>query len=235
MAAGLTTMGTAAQAAPPQGDTAKSVAAPVDDLPSPAEEKQRAMRQEALSDVLSGDKKAERRGDSTVVRMGTKPGPKSKSKNKRGKVDQYVELSRDKTDKIFVVLAEFGNERHPSYPDQDTDPNTAGPTRFDGPLHNQIPAPDRTKDDKTIWEADYSRAHYQKLYFGTGASDSSVKKWYETQSSGRYSVDGQVTDWVKVPYNEARYGRSNGFPCAGAICTNSWALIKDALGAWVAD
>ena len=60
-----------------------------------------------------------------------------------------------------------------------------------------------------------------------------MKSYYEKQSSGRYSVDGTVTDWVKVRYNEARYGRSNGFPCAGSICSNSYELIKDALSAWV--
>ena len=49
-----------------------------------------------------------------------------------------------------------------------------------------------------------------------------MKKYYEKQSSGRYSVDGLVTDWVKVKYNEARYGRSNGFPCAGNVCNNTW-------------
>jgi immune inhibitor A len=235
IAAGLTTMGTAAQAAPPQGDTAKSVAAPVDDLPSPAEEKQRAMRQEAISDVLSGDRKTERRGGSTVVKMGTKPGPKTKSKHKRGKVDQYVELSRDKTDKIFVVLAEFGNERHPSYPDQDTDPNTAGPTKFDGPLHNQIPAPDRSKDNSTIWQPDYSRQHFQELYFSTDPGVDSVANYYSKQSSGRYSVNGYVTDWVKVRYNEARYGRSNGFPCGGNVCNNSFSLVADGVNQWYSD
>ncbi len=41
--------------------------------------------------------------------------------------DQYVELSREKTDKIFVILADFGNERHPNYPDQDTDTDHARP------------------------------------------------------------------------------------------------------------
>ena len=168
VAAGLAAMGTAAQAAPPTGDTAKSVAAPVDDLPSPAEEKRRSLRQEALSDVLTGEKTAEKRGDSTVVKMGEKAGAKSKKKAKSGKVDQYVELSREKTDKIFVVLAEFGNERHPSFPDQDTDPNTAGPVKFDGPLHNEIPEPDRSKDNSTIWQADYSREHFQDLYFSEG-------------------------------------------------------------------
>ena len=27
---------------------------------------------------------------------------------------------------------------------------------------------------------------------------------------------------VKVRYNEARYGRSNGYPCAGNVCSNTW-------------
>jgi immune inhibitor A len=180
--------------------------------------------------VIAGDAKVRTRGASKIVKVGRTTAAKNAPAE-----DQYVELAREKTDKIFVVLAEFGNERHPSYPDQDTDPNTPGPARFDGPLHNQIPQPDRSKDNKTIWQADYNRAHYQKLYFGTGANDNSVKKYYERQSSGRYSVDGQVTDWVKVRYNEARYGRSNGFPCPGAVCSNSWFLIQDALNQWVAD
>jgi immune inhibitor A len=146
--------------------------------------------------------------------------------------DQYVELAREKTDKIFVVLAEFGNERHPDYPDQDTDPGWPGPQTWNGPVHNSIPQPDRTKDTKTIWQPDYNRAHYQELYFGTGES---VKTYYEKQSSGRYSVDGQVTDWVKVRYNEARYGRSGGYPCDDTICDNTWNLIQDAINQWVAD
>ncbi|MBN1171002.1 MAG: immune inhibitor A, partial [Micromonosporaceae bacterium] len=140
---------------------------------------------------------------------------------------------REKTDKIFVVLAEFGDDRHASYPDQDTDPSVEGPTVFDGPSHNQMPEPDRTLDNSTYWKADFSQDYFQNLYFGTGAGAESLKTYYEKQSSGRYSVDGTVTEWVKVPYNEARYGRSNGYPCASNVCTNVWYLINDALAAWV--
>ncbi len=231
VAAGLTVMGTAAQAAPPPGDTAKTAAAPVDDLPSAAEEKRRALRQEALADVINGEKQTEKRGSSTVVKMGTKPA----ARTRQGHVDQYVELSREKTDKIFVVLAEFGNERHPSYPDQDTDPNTAGPVKFDGPLHNEIPEPDRTKDNSTIWQPDYNQAHFQELYFSTDPGVDSVANYYSKQSSGRYSVQGYVTDWVKVKYNEARYGRSNGFPCGGNVCNNSYNLVADGVNQWFND
>ena len=133
------------------------------------------------------------------------------------------------------MLAEFGDTRHPSYPDQDTDKNTPGPATFNGPLRNKIPAPDRAKDNSTVWQADYGRDHYQQLYFGKGEGVESLKTYYERQSSGRYSVDGLVTDWVKVPFNEARYGRSNGYPCTGNVCSNTWSLIKDAIDAWVAD
>ena len=120
-----------------------------------------------------------------------------------------------------MVLAEFGNERHPSYPDKDTDPATQGPATFDGPLHNAIPEPDRSKDNSTVWQEDYSADYFRDLYFGEDG-ESSLKTYYEKQSSGRYTVDGEVTDWVKVKYNEARYGRSNGYPCAGTVCSNTW-------------
>ncbi|MGW6282732.1 immune inhibitor A domain-containing protein [Kribbella sp. NPDC055071] len=235
---GLSMASSGAAAPPPQAaptaTTASEPAQTSDELSSPQEDKRRDLRQEALTKVLNGQAKPEQRNGSTVVNLGTTPAPKSAkaTKNAKGKVDQYVELSREKTDRIFVVLAEFGNERHPDYPDQDTAPSIPGPTRFDGPLHNQIPAPDRSVDNSTIWQADYSQQHFQDLYFGNG---NSVKEFYEKQSSGRYSVSGEVTDWVKVKYNEARYGRSNGKPCTGNVCNNTWNLVQDAVNQWVVD
>jgi immune inhibitor A len=237
---GLSMASSGAAAPPPQAaptttaTTASEPAQTSDELSSPQEDKRRELRQEALTKVLNGQAKPEQRNGSTVVNLGTTPAPKSAkaTKNAKGKVDQYVELSREKTDRIFVVLAEFGNERHPDYPDQDTAPAIPGPTRFDGPLHNQIPAPDRSVDNSTIWQADYGQQHFQDLYFGNG---NSVKEFYEKQSSGRYSVSGEVTDWVKVKYNEARYGRSNGKPCTGNVCNNTWNLVQDAVNQWVVD
>jgi immune inhibitor A len=221
------TLPSAATAAGPVGEAPKAVAAGPDELPHPLEEKRRSLRQEALSQVLSGEAKVTTKGGSSVVKL--------HGQGRRGQQDRYVELGREKTDKIFVVLAEFGNQRDPLYPDQDTAPAIAGPTTFEGPLHNKIPAPNRAVDNSTVWQADYSPAYFRKLYFGTGKGVESLKTYYEAQSSGRYSVDGQVTDWVKVPYNEARYGRSNGYPCSGNVCGNTYALLKDALTAWVAD
>ena len=57
-----------------------------------------------------------------------------------------------------------------------------------------------------------------------------MKEYYETQSSGRYSVDGTVTEWVKVPFNEALYGRDY---CGSIVCNTSKALVRDALAVWV--
>ncbi|RZT13660.1 immune inhibitor A [Kribbella sp. VKM Ac-2569] len=233
---------TAGNAATPskQGSApSASEAAPAsDELPSPLEDKRRELRQEALTKVINGQAKPEKRNGSTVVKLGTKAagtkgvlGAKA-VKTATGRVDQYVELSREKTDRIFVVLAEFGNERHPSYPDKDQAPTIPGPATFEGPLHNAIPEPDRSVDNSTVWQADYNQQHFADLYFGNG---NSVKKYYEKQSSGRYSVSGEVTDWVKVKYNEARYGRSNGFPCASNVCSNTWNLVQDAVNQWVVD
>jgi immune inhibitor A len=213
-----------------------------DELPNPFESKRRALRQEGLKDVLNGRTKATKVNGSTVVKVGktTGAGPAGAAANRRaaasGKTkDQYVELAREKTDRIFVILTEFGNERHPNYPDQDTDPDTPGPAVFDGPLRNQIPEPNRAVDNSTVWQPDYSADYFRKLYFGKGKDVESVKTYYETQSSGRYSVDGEVTDWVKVKYNEARYGRSDGYPCASNVCNNTWQLVRDAANQWVAD
>ncbi len=256
VAAGLgTTLGmpaVTASAAPqvktaaPSADSGPALAQS-DDLPNPAEEKKRALREQALTEVLNGKATPEKRGASTVVKVGTTrtPAAKSGAKTKPGtSEDQYVELSRQKTDKIFVILADFGNKRgtdiDPRYGDVDTDKNTPGPTTFEGPLNNKIPAPDRSVDNSTVWQQNYDRKHFQDLYFGkgdaagSGGVTESVKQYFERQSSGRYSVDGYVSDWVTVPYNEARYGRSNGFPCASNVCSNTWNLVKDGIDTWVA-
>lgn len=217
---GLVTPATATPPAQPEKQETRQS----DEQPHELEIKRRALKQQALADVLTGQATTEKRGTSTVAKVG-----KKQSK------DQYVELKREKTDKIFVILAEFGDERHPDYPDRDTNPNTPGPQRFDGPVHNQIPEPDRAVDNTTIWRPDFSRQYFQDLYFSRKKDANSVANFYDKQSSGRYTVSGTVTDWVKVKYNEARYGRSNGYPCGDNICNNSRELIKDAVTQWVAD
>jgi immune inhibitor A len=175
------------------------------DFDGPLTKTKEAQRQEALDQVISGNATVKNRNGSQVVELKSRKGD-----------SKYVELGREKTDKIFTILVEFGDQVDPRY----------GGTP--GPLHNRIAQPDRAVDNSTAWQADYNQAHFQDLYFGTGKKTESLKKYYEKQSSGRYSVEGEVTDWVKVPYNEARYG-SNDAP------TGAWYAVQDGVNAWVAE
>ncbi|MFC7762552.1 immune inhibitor A domain-containing protein [Catellatospora bangladeshensis] len=126
--------------------------------------------------------------------------------------NNVVEVAFEKTDKIFTILSEFGTQSVGRY-------GTAP-----GPLHNEIPQPDRTTDNSTVWAADFDSAHYEQLFNGSGES---MKSYYEALSSGKYSVTNTVSDWVQVPYNASYYG-DNAIEDNGG----SWAFIQDTGNAW---
>ncbi|WP_217144087.1 immune inhibitor A domain-containing protein [Streptomyces sp. AC627_RSS907] len=178
------------------------------DLEGPLSKTQEAQREEALNQVISGKASVKNKDGSKVVQLKSKKGD-----------SKYVELGREKTDKIFTILVEFGDK---------VDSRFGGEA---GPLHNRIAKPDRRTDNSTAWKADYDQQHFQDLYFGSGKGVDSVKTYYEKQSSGRYSVEGEVSDWVKVPYNEARYGNN---ACGDTNCPSVWNVVSDGLNAWVA-
>ena len=161
-----------------------------DDFKSPKAAERQKRRQEAIRQKLNGKKSA---GKVHQVAKG-----------------QFVELELERNDRVFVILVEYGNQASTNA----AVPNTPGP------LHNQIPEPDRATDNTTIWQADYDRAHYADMYFNR------MVEYYRTQSSGRYTINGDVTEWVKVPFNGPRYG-SNLMGDAGA-----WTLIADAVNIW---
>ena len=105
---------------------------------------------------------------------------------KVGKVaqGQYVELAREGEDSIFTVLGEFG---------------TTVTTQFGGtpgPVHNQIPQPNRAVDNTTIWAPDFNQAYYTDLLFDDAPGQNSMRNFYKEQSSNRYTVNGEVTNWV---------------------------------------
>ena len=130
---------------------------------------------------------------------------------------QFVELERVDEDSIWTVLGEFGNQIHP----------VTGGTP--GPLHNQIPEPDRTVDNSTIWAPDFSETYYEDLLFSDTPGDVSMRNFYIEQSSNRYTVNGDVTDWVQVPFNEARYGTNL---CGGIVCSTVWDFVNHSTDAW---
>ncbi|MFF7449222.1 MULTISPECIES: immune inhibitor A domain-containing protein [unclassified Streptomyces] len=172
------------------------------DFDGPLSKTREAQREEALKQVISGAATVKDRDGSQVVALKSRKGD-----------SKYVELGRERTDKIFTILVEFGDQVDSRY----------GGTP--GPAHNEIARPDRAADNSTAWQADYDKAHYEDLYFGDGTA--SMKSYYEKQSSGRYSIEGEVTNWVKVPYNEARYGSNSCDTCA-------WNAVRDGVDAWVA-
>ncbi len=114
---------------------------------------------------------------------------------------QFVELEREGEDLIWTVLAEFSNLPH-----------------------NSIPEPDRTIDNSTIWTADFSRDHYLDILFDDAPGANSMRNYYIEQSSNRYTVDGDVTDWISVPGPAESYDDD--------ITGGVWNLIEDSVTGW---
>jgi immune inhibitor A len=114
---------------------------------------------------------------------------------------QYVELEREGEGAIWTVLGEFAD-----FP------------------HNNITEPDREVDNTTIWEPDFSRNYFYDLLFSEEPGANSMRNYYIEQSSNRYAVYGDVTDWIKVPY-EAEYYDDN--PDA-----NVWLFLEDTVNGW---
>ena len=173
-----------------------------DNLPNPLAAEQAVLRSAGMEMVLSG--------------AAEKHGPNGKVKVKKGK---FVELTRQGEDKIWTILGQFGDQIHPSY---GGDP---------GPVHNQIPQPDRSVDNSTIWTSDFSQPYFKDLLFSEDKKAVSMRKFYIEQSSNLYTVNGEVQDWVQLPYNEARYGANY---CGGIVCATTWRFVNESADAFAA-
>jgi len=117
---------------------------------------------------------------------------------------QYVELAREGEGAIWTVMGDFANFSH-----------------------NHITQPDRAVNNTTLWVPDFSRAHMMDLLFNDTPGANSMRNFYKEQSSGRYAVYGDVTDWVLVAGNAADYD----YPQKG---TAVWNFIKDTVNVWYA-
>jgi len=120
---------------------------------------------------------------------------------------QFVELAREGEDPVWTVIGEFGD-----FP------------------HNNIAAPDRTVDNTTYWVPDFSRDHYMDLLFAEGKDVISMRQWYIEQSSNRYAVYGDVTDWALAPDDACTYDDDNydrGYP-------GVWQFMQDSVDDWYA-
>ncbi|MGD2079132.1 MAG: immune inhibitor A, partial [Chloroflexota bacterium] len=135
---------------------------------------------------------------------------------------QYVELARQGEDPVWTVLGEFNGE--------DTTCEYFGETwPCTNPTHNMIAEPDRTTDNTTYWVEDFNRDHYQDLLFSEGEDAISMRQWYIEQSSNRYAVYGDVTDWAMVPDDACSYDDDLAHPEGGNAV---WYFLRDTVNAW---
>lgn len=115
---------------------------------------------------------------------------------------QYVELVREGEDPVWTVLGEF----------------------VDFP-HNSIPEPDRKVNNTTIWVDDFNRDYYMDILFAEGDDANSMRQFYIEQSSNRYAVFGDVTDWALAPGEACTYDDDLGGPAV-------WQFLIDTTRSW---
>ena len=115
-----------------------------------------------------------------------------------------------RTDRILVVLIEYSDF-----------------------LHNSI-----RSDETDMYYNDYSKEHYSEMIFGdkdgyyTGPNGEklvSVKKFYEEQSGGSYSIEGEVAGWYQAKHPASYYGKNDPEPDGNDV--NPRALVREALEA----
>ncbi len=187
------------------------------DLPNPLGDAQRKLREEAVTKLVQGEATTEVRGGQRVITLAGGADEKGHRKKSR-----YVSYPVEREESIFTILTDFGDQ---------TDPRTGGDA---GPVHNQIAEPTRgwssgpDADNSTFWLPNFNKAHYKNMMFGT--SGESFKDFYSKLSNGRFLAKGDVSDWVQVPYNEARYGSNSIRESDGY-----WNYIKDTAQAWFDD
>jgi immune inhibitor A len=114
---------------------------------------------------------------------------------------QYVELAREGEGALWTVLGEFADIKH-----------------------NTIPAPDRAVDNTSIWVPDFKRDYYMNMLFNDAPGANSMRNFYIEQSSNRYTVHGDVTDWVEVPDAHTVYDDNPD--------SNVWFFLEDSVNAW---
>ena len=119
---------------------------------------------------------------------------------------QFVELERQGEDSIWTVLGEFND-----YP------------------HNNIPEPNRSVNNTTIWTPDFNRDYYLDMLFAEDPGVNSMRNYFIEQSSNRYAVNGDVTDWVGVPGDVCDY--DDGAPGPGDAYS-VWQFLIDSLNGW---
>ena len=217
----------AAPTAAPPADQDSAQPAQTDDKPHPLEEERRRLREAAVDQLVRGEAKVTTRAGKAVIEVEGAAPPKNVRARAAQKPSRYVEYDVDRTANLFTILTDFG--------DQTKQPQGGEP----GPVHNEIEKPDRiwdgnaTDDNSTIWKKKFNRKHYLDLMFHKRKE--SMRHFYQKQSNGRFLLQGDVSNWVTVPYNEARYGHNPVSGDGTSEAEGYWNYIKDTATAWYED
>lgn len=120
-----------------------------------------------------------------------------------------------KTDCILILLVEFAG----------TDDSHTGP------LHNELPEPDRRYNLLDFWTPDFNREHYENMLFSQSPGALSMANYYLEQSGGTYTVTGHAYGWIPVGHSEWYYGADD--PEGGIDNLNGYVfrLVRDAIDA----
>ncbi|MFE6644942.1 immune inhibitor A domain-containing protein [Nocardioides sp. NPDC057772] len=181
-----------------------SVKQKIDNKPDALHTKRTELKQAAAEALVTGEKKTVTKNGSEVVKMG------------KGDNTRWVEHQPTEKSQLLSFLVEFGEGGNPAFPD-----NTSGP------LHNEIEAPEEG-DNSTYWEPDFSRDHYQDMFFNEDPSAESFHNVYKEMSSGRFDLQGDTSDWVKLPHAASYYQSETGDETASSMKN----FIQDSANAW---
>jgi immune inhibitor A len=173
-----------------------------DDRPDRLEQKRRAAIKEAHQQVITGEAQVQDRKGSKSVRVA--PG-------------QWAQYELQDSDEVLSFLVEFGDNVDSRFP-----------TAPAGPVHNNIDEPAES-DNSTYWVEDFNRQHYLDMFFNgmPEQGGESFRGVYEEMSSGRYTVNGDVSNWVQLENNEASYGQTENNQ-------DMTRFIDDSAEAWLA-
>lgn len=160
-----------------------------------------------LAAVKEGSKKTESNG--------LKNGKGNKLGQTKGTVDGVEKEDYDgerRSDKVLILKIDF--------PDYE---------------HNSI-----TEDETDNYYEDYSKEHYQSLAFGDKGYDGpngeklvSMKQYYEQQSGGSYTLEGEVAGWYTADHPAAYYG--GNYPTEDDSDIRPRSLVVEALKKAAAD
>ncbi|MFQ3544927.1 immune inhibitor A [Halobacillus rhizosphaerae] len=91
-----------------------------------------------------------------------------------------------------------------------------------------------TKDETDMFYEDYTHDHFQNMIFGengykgpNGENLISMKQYYEAQSGGSYTVDGDVAGWYTADHPAAYYG--GNYPTPDGSDHRARELVQEAL------